>query len=49
MYAQVIMKGEKVNVLQTNLVDMDSHFCSDRMLCTYGGQLMQLYYIFEDV
>ena len=35
--------------MQTNLVDMDSHYCSDKMLTTYGGQLMQIYYIFEDV
>ena len=35
--------------MQTNLVDMDSHFTSDKMLTTYGGQLMQIYYIFEDV
>lgn len=28
---------------------MDSHFCSDRMLCAYGGQLMQVYYVIEEI
>lgn len=45
VYAQVILKGEKVNVLQTNLVDIDSHFCNEKMLQAYGGQLKQLYYV----
>lgn len=45
----MIMKGEKVNVLSTNLVDIDSHMCSDKMLCAYGGQLQQMYYILEEI
>lgn len=49
VYSNIILKGEKVNILSTNLVDMDSHFCSDRMLCAYGGQLQQLYYVLEEI
>ena len=39
VYQSIIYKGEKVEVLKTNLVDMDSHFCSDKLLCAYGGHL----------
>lgn len=39
VYVNIILKGEKVPVLSTNLVDMDSHFMNERVLCTYGGQL----------
>ena len=49
VYASMILKGEKVGVLTTNLVDMDSHMCSDKMLTAYGGQLQQVYYILEEI
>ena len=28
---------------------MDSHFCSDKMLCSFGGQMQQIYYIVEEI
>ena len=37
VYANSILKGEKVSVLSTNLVDIDSHMCGDKMLCAFGG------------
>ena len=40
VYAAIILKGEKVNILNTNLVDIDSHFCPEKMMCAYGGHLM---------
>jgi len=49
VYANMILKGEKVNVLATNLVDIDSHMCGDKMLCAYGGQLQQVYYVLEEI
>lgn len=49
VYSSIVLKGEKVNVLQTNLVDIDSHYCNDRMLCTLGGQLQQVFYVLEEI
>lgn len=35
--------------MKTNLVDIDSHMCSDKMLCAFGGQIKQLYYVVESI
>lgn len=45
----VIDKGEKVDTIKTILVDIDSHFSSDKMLCANGGHIMQIYYILEEI
>lgn len=40
VYSSIILKAEKVTTNSTTLVDIDSHFSADRMLCTYGGHMM---------
>ena len=45
----VIFKGEVVDALKTNLLDINSNFNRDPSLGAYGGQLMQIYYIIEEI
>ena len=46
----VIFKGEVVKVLETNLSDVHSNYqVGGNSLCALGGQLMQMYYVLEEI
>ena len=43
------MKGEAAPTLSTNIVDVHGNFSSEPFVGVIGGQLMQLYYIFDEI
>jgi hypothetical protein len=45
----VVMKSETVNCLSTNLLDINGNYQTGPYLGAPGGQLMQMYLIFEDI
>lgn len=45
----VILKGEVVEVLHTNLVEYHGFFSSEKYLGSLGGQLQQIHYVIEEI
>jgi hypothetical protein len=45
----VIMKGEVVTCLHTNLVDINGHYSREGFIGAPGGHLMQVYLILEEI
>lgn len=45
----VIFKGESSEVLKTNLLDIHGNYLNTPYLGTYGGQLMQINYVIEEI
>lgn len=43
------MKGEQVNCLSTNLVDITGNYSKEPHVAVPGGQLLQIYYVFEEI
>jgi hypothetical protein len=44
---KIVMKGESVNIHDTPLLDLNSHFSGERCLASPGGHLMQIYYVLD--
>lgn len=45
----IIFKGEIREVMKENLHDVHGNYQRDSYIGTFGGQIMQLFYVFEEI